>query len=85
MSVVQLQLISMVEAEDVIAEIWRCLEEYDVRTPEMAFRFDERSRVSITMRFGDPIGANMMNLRLAARFGAEGPNVHVDPSRGSRI
>lgn len=85
MSVVQFQLLSMAEAEDVIAEISGCLEEYDVPPPEMAFSFHGRSRVSITMRIDDPIGANMVKLRLATCFAAEKPLGHAGPNPRLKI
>ena len=77
MSVVQFQLLSMAEAEDVIAEICGCLEEYDVPTPEIAFSFHGGSRVSITMRIDDAIAANMVKLRLATWFAVENRLVHA--------
>jgi hypothetical protein len=77
MRVVQCQRLSISEAEDVVAEIYGCLEEYNVPMPKMAFSFLGGSRVSITMRIDDPIAANMMHLRLATWFTAQKPLAHA--------
>ena len=85
MNAVQLQFLSMSQAEVVIAEIFTWLEEYDVPTPEMVFSYHGRSRVSIAMCIDDPIAMNIVNLRLAPWFTAENPHVHTGPDLRLKI
>jgi len=78
MSVAHFQLLSMSEAEDVVAEVCGCVEEYDIPMPDMAFGFRGRSRVNIAMRIDDPIAANMIYLRLATVFIPEKSRAHAN-------
>ena len=85
MSVVQFRRLSMSEAENVMAEICRCLEEYDVAEPEMAFSFHGFSRVSISVRIDNSIAANMVNLRLASWLAAGKPPANPGPDPRLKI
>jgi hypothetical protein len=42
--------LSMPEAEEVIAALWCCFEEYDVPSPAMTFKFHGGERASVRMR-----------------------------------
>lgn len=66
MSVIQFQQLSMAEAERCVAEIWTCLEEYDIPSPALSFEFCDRLRTNIRMHIDDPVAANTMLSRLSA-------------------
>lgn len=71
MTVIQLQLRSMAAAEQSIAEIWTCLEEYDIPSPAVSFKFHDRGRVTIAMRIDDSVAANTVVARLSTWVGTE--------------
>ena len=71
MTVVQFQLRSMAAAEQSIAEIWTCLEEYDIPSPAVSFKFHDSERVTVTMHIDDSVAANTVLARLSTWVGTE--------------
>ncbi len=55
----------MAEAEQCVAEIWTCLEEYNMPSPAIAFDFHGPSRTDIKMSIDDPVAASVMLTRLS--------------------
>ncbi len=65
MVVIQFQRLSMAEAEQCIAEIWTCLEEYHIPSPKMSFEFSDPLRTSITVNIDDSVAAKTIATRLS--------------------
>jgi hypothetical protein len=55
--------LSMPEAEEVIAALWCCFEEYDVPSPAMTFKFHGGARASVLVHIKDAAVA-----KVVARF-----------------
>jgi hypothetical protein len=55
--------LSMPEAEEVIAALWCCFEEYDVPSPAMTFKFYGGARASVQVHMEDAAVA-----KVVARF-----------------
>lgn len=75
MATVKFRRLSICEAEDAIAEIWNCLEEYGIPSPWMTFEFDEFDRggeVSFKCRFDAPLWAHLVAMRLSTWLIARG-------------
>jgi hypothetical protein len=64
-AVVEFRFLSPAEVEDIIAELWVCLEQYDAPAPEMSFSFDGPFRVSGALQLDDPAIIRMLAIRLA--------------------
>lgn len=64
MAVINFHLASAAEAEDAIADIWVCLEEYGIPSPGLTFSFPDASCVSIALRVDDAVAARLLMLRL---------------------
>lgn len=65
MSVIKFHRLFMADAEEVMAEVWNCLEEYEIPSPYLGFQFDGRGRVTLHFQFDDPGRADMVALRLS--------------------
>ena len=64
--------LSMPEAEEVIAEIWSCLEEYGMPSPRIAFVFQANATsVSLNVRLDEPVWAHLLVMRLSGWISAE--------------
>lgn len=57
-------LLSMEEAEEALAEIWTCAEEYHVMSPQVTFSFHGSALVSINLRIDDSAAASRMVPRM---------------------
>jgi hypothetical protein len=68
MAIIRFSNLPMADAEEVIAEIWSCLEEYDIPTPEMEFSFAPTT-VSMQVRTRESRWDFALALRLSARGG----------------
>lgn len=64
MAVIELDRLSLPDAEEVIAEVWNCLEEYGIPSPTMNVDFHANARVTMGLTFDEPIGAHLVSLRL---------------------
>ncbi len=65
MAVIRFRQLSMAEAEQCVAEIWTCLEEYNMPSPAIAFDFHGPLRTGIKMSIDDPVAASVMLTRLS--------------------
>lgn len=79
MTVIQVQLASMALAEQVIAEIWTCLEEYNIPSPALSLRFHDRGRVTVAAHFNDAVAANTVLTRISTE------SLCRDPDRDPRL
>jgi hypothetical protein len=61
---IEFRSLSVLEAEEVLAEIWNCLEEYNLPSPHMTFEFGDVGSVSLGCRFGEPLWARLVAMRL---------------------
>lgn len=66
MATVNFRELSIGDAEDVIAEIWNCLEEYRIPSPRMTFEFRRGGEIRLGCRFDEPLSAQLVALRLSA-------------------
>lgn len=83
MAVIQFRQLSLAEAEQCVAEIWTCLEEYHIPTPTLSFEFRDSFRTSIRMNIDDCIAANTMVGRLSTWIETKRSRSIVD--RGPRL
>jgi hypothetical protein len=65
MAVIEFDL-SLPDAEEAIAEVWSCLEEYGIPSPIMRADFHANARVTMGLTFDEPIGAQLVSLRLSS-------------------
>jgi hypothetical protein len=66
MAVIKLDRLSLADAEEAIAEVWSCLEEYGIPSPMMSVDFHTNARVTMGFTFDEPIGAQLVSLRLSS-------------------
>jgi hypothetical protein len=71
MTSINFRRLSMPEAEEVIAEIWNCLEEYGMPSPRVAFDFQGDAGVSLEVRMDEPLWTHVLVQRLSGWIGAE--------------
>ena len=64
MALIELRQLSMRDAEEAITEIWTCLEEHDLATPQFEFEFHRDTIVSLSFRV-DTDFSRVVELRLA--------------------
>jgi hypothetical protein len=57
------------EAEEAIADVWRCLEDYDLPSPALRVDFHANSTVALAFTFEDPLWAELVRLRLSHMMG----------------
>jgi hypothetical protein len=65
MAVIELDRLSLPDAEEAIAEVWSCLEEYGIPSPIMRVGFHANAKVTMGFTFDEPIGAQLVSLRLS--------------------
>ena len=66
MSKINFHRLSMREAEEVVVEIWKCLEEYGFPVPHLIFDFHDAATVSIALEVEEPVSAVIMNWRMSS-------------------
>jgi hypothetical protein len=66
MAVIELDRLSLPDAEEAIAEVWSCLEEYGIPSPSMSVDFHANAKVTMGFTFDEPIGAQLVSLRLSS-------------------
>lgn len=64
MADVNLEGLSWPEAEEAIAEIWSCLEEYDIPSPALSVDVGTSSRITVGFSFEEPIWTDLVSHRL---------------------
>lgn len=65
MTTIEFRGLSLHQAEEVLADVWNCLEEYAIPSPHMAFAFAGKDEVSFRLRFGEPLWARLVANRLS--------------------
>jgi hypothetical protein len=65
MATIELHGLSMQEAEAVVAEIWGCLEEYQIPSPDLTVAVDARGHVSVGCRFRERVWMQVVATRLS--------------------
>lgn len=83
MAVIHVEQLSMTEAEQCVAEIWTCLEEYHMPSPPISFEFRHPRQPSIKVEIDDPVAANTMVTHLSTWIRTE--QRCVDPAGGPRL
>ena len=61
MTVIELDGLSLPEAEEAIAEIWSCLEEYSIPSPVMSVDVRAPARITLGFKFDEPIWAKLVS------------------------
>jgi hypothetical protein len=65
MAVIEVDHLSLPDAEEAIAEVWSCLEEYSIPSPIMSVDFHANAKVTMAFTFEEPIGAQLVSVRLS--------------------
>ena len=60
--------LSLLEAEEVIVEIWKCLEEYQLPSPKLEFTFHTGETVAMAIRIDDRAARAIVSARLSLLF-----------------
>lgn len=68
MAFIKFQRLSMSDAEDVMAKVWNCLEEYDITSPRMTCQRDGHAHVTLRFRFDESVWADVVALQLSRRI-----------------
>ena len=66
MTTIEFRSLTLPEAEQVLAEIWNCLEEYILPSPHMIFEFGDVDSVSLRCRIGEPFWGLLVAMRLSS-------------------
>lgn len=66
MATINFPRLSVDDAEEVIAEIWNCLEEYRIPSPRLKCDFRRGGDLSLECQFGEAVWAKLIALRLSA-------------------
>lgn len=66
MATIKIDRLTMAEAEAVIAEIWKCLEEHNLESPSLSLIFRRGGHVGFSFGFDEPLGAELAAQRLSA-------------------
>jgi hypothetical protein len=80
MTVIELRQLSLADAEEVIAEVWNCLEEYDIATPRIGVEFHSAAKVSLCFRIEESISEKVLALRLSSWRCANDPAIEARAS-----
>jgi hypothetical protein len=60
--------LSLLEAEEVIVEIWKCLDEYQLPSPKLEFIFHTGETVTMAVRIADRAARAIVSARLSLLF-----------------
>jgi hypothetical protein len=60
--------LSLLDAEEVIVEIWKCLEEYELPSPKLEFTFHTGETVTVAVRIADRAARAIISARLSLLF-----------------
>jgi hypothetical protein len=82
MSKIKFHRLSICEAEEVVVDIWKCLEEYDFPVPRLTFDFHDAATVSIVLEVEEPVSAVIMNWRMSSWVDAG--SYGTDPTQNTR-
>jgi hypothetical protein len=65
LATIEFRSLSVQDAEHVLAEVWNCLEEFDLPSPRLAVKFRGGAEVTLRCRFFDSLSARLVAMRLA--------------------
>jgi hypothetical protein len=65
LATIEFRSLSVQDAEQVLAEIWNCLEEFDIRSPRLVVKFGGQSEVTLRCRFDEQLSARIVAMRLS--------------------
>jgi hypothetical protein len=65
LATIEFRNLSVQDAERVLAEVWNCLEEFEVPSPRLAVKFREGAEVTLQCRFSETLSARLVAMRLA--------------------
>lgn len=68
MAEINLEGLALPEAEEAIAEIWSCLEEYDIPSPAVRVGLRADARMNMKFDFDEPVWAELVRVRLGVGF-----------------
>lgn len=85
MTTIEFRRLSLEEAEEVLADVWNCLEEYGIPSPQMAFVFAGETGVSFRLHFGEPLWARLIASRLSNGMVAGAGRAVIDGRNGGAI
>jgi hypothetical protein len=71
-------------AEEVVAEIWRLLELYDIPSPKMKFDFPEPSIVCLSFDFNESAWAEIVSRHLSGWHGSLATRPSIRPIAANR-
>jgi hypothetical protein len=81
-SAIKLRGLSMSEAEEAIAELWICLEEYSIPSPPKLKIFRTHNQITIEMsRFEEPLWTKFVDTHLRNWRRCTQPSGHKDRER----
>jgi hypothetical protein len=62
---IEFRNLSVPDAERVLAEVWNCLEEFELSSPRLAVKFRGEAEVTLQCRFSETLSARLVAMRLA--------------------
>ena len=65
MATIEFRSLSVQDAEQVLAEIWNCLEEFDIPSPRLVVKFRGQTEVTLRCRFDEQLSARIVAMRLS--------------------
>jgi hypothetical protein len=84
MTIIRLRRLSLCEAEEALAALWICLEEYGIPTPHIDFHFEAAGRATLSLRI-DPEWDHVVRRRLATSIaGCWLSGLRVETAAGGR-
>jgi hypothetical protein len=68
MAVIEFDGLSVQDAEEVIAEIWTCLEQYAIPSPKLRVHVHNGTEVTVHFRFSEAIWADVVSARIGKGY-----------------
>lgn len=65
LATIEFRSLSVQDAEQVLAEIWKCLEEFDIASPRLGVKFGGEADVTLRCRFDEQLSARIVAMRLS--------------------
>jgi hypothetical protein len=65
LATIEFRSLSVQDAEQVLAEIWNCLEEFDIPSPRLVVKFRGEAEVELRCRFAETLSARLVGMRLS--------------------
>jgi hypothetical protein len=65
LATIEFRSLSLQDAEQVLAEVWNCLEEFDIPSPRLVVKFRGQTEVVLRCRFSEQLSARIVAMRLS--------------------